>query len=284
VLVLGLLLAATLTALLGQLRSDANERERGVLVFLLAATAVAVLLVYGPELFMVRDSSGTRANSTFKLWYAAWTLLSIVGAAGGGWAIWEARPRSVSLGVLRPVALGACGIVLAGSLVYTVDAWANRAYQETGGRTLDGLAFLQQSNPDEYAAMQWLDHNVAGVQTVLQAVGQSYDENTARISSRTGLPTLLEWPFHEEQLRGDVPAISQRAADVQTIYQTQDEFQAYRLLANYSVQYVVVGEPERAMYGAAGMAKFADMGTPVFISPTVVIYRVGRPDLFGVLG
>src|SRR5581483_11560292 len=107
-----------------------------------------------------KDSSGTRANSTFKLWYTAWTLLAVVDAAGAAGVLLRGRPRFVTLNTLRAVAAGTCGVVVLASLVYTVDAWASREYNASGPRTLDGLEFLRTAAPDEYNAQAWLNQNV----------------------------------------------------------------------------------------------------------------------------
>jgi len=279
VVTLGVLLTAATCALLAELLDREPSASRAGRLFLLASIAMSLLLVYGPELFMVRDSSGTRANTTFKLWYSAWTLLSVAGASGGAYALWQWRPRTAAIPLFRPLFAGICAVVLGAALVYPLDAAFNRTGGFTGPTTLDGLAYLRTSNPDEYNAAAWLNQNVPDVVTVLEAVGNSYEE-TGRISSRTGLPTVLNWPFHEQQLRGAQPEFNQRATDVATVYQTPDEATAFQLLSAYGVRYVVVGEPERRAYGAEGLAKFAGMGTTVFRSPTVIVYRLGQAPLF----
>jgi YYY domain-containing protein len=278
VLLLGLLLAAALAAFAGELTDDegADGIERQGRIFLLGATVVAVLLIYGPELFMVRDSSGTRANSTFKLWYAAWTLLAIVAAAGGVYALAGLRRFSLAGLVARRAALAACAVVLLGALVYPAYVIFNRTDGFSGTTTLDGLAYLRTSDPQEYAAAQWLRQNVAGDQTVLQADGNSYTAG-GRFASLTGLPTLMGWMFHEQQQRGDAAGIAQRDGDISTIYSTQSIDTAFTLLHLYDVQYVVVGPLEQQMYGASGgLSKFADLGTLVYSGGSgTAIYRVG---------
>lgn len=280
VVTLAALLAFTLAALAGEAfdsaPTPAADGERRTRLFLLGAMVVAVLLVYGPELFMVRDSSGTRANSTFKLWYAAWTLLSVVAAAGIVEAVRIAPRPSFSAAVVRRAALGLCGVALAAALVYPAYVSFTRTNGFSGPTTLDGLAYLRQTDPQDYAAARWLNRNVAGAQTVLQADGNSYTLG-GRFASWTGLPTLMGWLFHEEQQRGALPALMQRDADVRTIYTTTDVATALRLLADYHVQYVVVGPYEQQTYGSgSGLSKFADIGTLVYTTGNgTAIYRVG---------
>ncbi len=283
VVVTGLLLAATLAALADEIVGDDDSAGDHGRIFLLGAIAVGVLLVYGPELFYIRDSSLTRANTTFKLWYCAWTLLSVSGAVGGLYALVQWRPVAPAPRVLLPFAAGLCTVVVAGALIYPAYSSFNRTNEFKGeagqARTLDGLAFLKQSDPDEYGAAAWLNGHVPGVKTVLEAYGDSYSVD-GRIASRTGLPSVIDWEFHEQQQRNAQPYFQQRRDSVGEIYQTQDVRRAFDLLTAYGVGYVVVGQPERTAYGTSGLAKFAQMGDAVYQSPTVTIYRVVPPPLY----
>ncbi|HLZ71174.1 MAG TPA: DUF2298 domain-containing protein [Dehalococcoidia bacterium] len=283
VVVTGLLLAATLAALLDEALAEREQAGQPARIFLLGAIAVGVLLVYGPELFYIRDSSLTRANTTFKLWYCAWTLLSVSGAVGGLYTLAQWRPALPVARRLLPVAAGLSAAVFAGSLVYPAYASFNRtnAFKGDAGqpRTLDGLAFLKQTDGDEYGAVAWLNGHVPGVTTVLEAYGDSYSFE-GRIASRTGLPSVIDWEFHEQQQRSQQPYFEQRRNDVGEIYQTSDIRRAFDLLTRYGVGYVVVGNPERMVYGSGGLAKFAQMGDAVYQSHTVTIYRIVPPPLY----
>jgi uncharacterized membrane protein len=276
---LGTVLVLASAALWDEITSRTAGSEKRATIFLLAAILVGVLLVYGPELFIVRDSSGTRANTTFKLWYASWALLAFTGAAGSLHVFREWRAARAPFRVLRPIALGLSAAVLAGALVYPAYAIFVRTNGFTGPRTLDGEAFLRSQNPDELGAADWLNANVPGVQTVLEASGQSYGE-PGRIASRTGLPTVLDWTFHEQQQRGPLLMFATREEDVRTIYTTTNLREAFDLLAKYGVKYIVVGEPERSAYGSDGLAKFATIGTPVYQSNSVNVYRIGSAPLY----
>jgi len=281
VITLGALLAATLTALAGELfdRDDIGGRQGKL--FLLSAATIAVLLVYGPELFMIKDASGTRANSTFKLWYSSWTLLSIVGGAGGLYALWQHGPARFPATAWRTAGIAVGAVILVGALAYPLYASFNRTNGFTGPQTLDGLAGLRESDPDEYNASAWLNNNVPQVVTILEAAGPSYGQ-PGRVSSRTGLPTVVDWGFHQEQQGIPTEEVNQRQNDVQLMYMTPDPAVAFPLVVKYGIKYVIVGKPELQQYGPQGFAKFAAMGTPVFQSPTVTIYRIGSPPLVAI--
>lgn len=93
-----------------------------------------------------------------------------------------------------------------------------------------------------------------------------------RVSTFTGLPTVLGWAGHELQWGHDP---GRRANDVTTLYETRDLDLARKLLERYSVRYVFVGSLERRQYPAAGLLKFSQLGRVAFRSGSTVVYAVG---------
>ena len=53
-----------------------------------------------------------------------------------------------------------------------------------------------------------------------------------RVSTYTGLPTIVGWPFHELQWRGTIPELEiwENWLDMDRIYQTTDPAKALELL------------------------------------------------------
>ena len=91
----------------------------------------------------------------------------------------------------------------------------------------------------------------------------------------TGIPSVINWPGHQKQWRGDSINIEQRVLDVKTIYETFDVNLAKELLAKYQVKYIIVGPKEAQAYGTLGLSKFESMGTRIFGSqPNIEIYRL----------
>lgn len=117
---------------------------------------------------------------------------------------------------------------------------------------------------------------------VLEAVsptGGSYNgEGFAAISASTGRPTVIGWVGHQVQWRGgDAQAraeLEPRKADVELIYSTTDVAQARELLRKYRVAYVYIGELERRSMSPESLAKFDQLGEPVFVQDEVTIYRM----------
>jgi uncharacterized membrane protein len=113
---------------------------------------------------------------------------------------------------------------------------------------------------------------VAGDPVVLEAVGPDYSpDGHARISSFTGLPTVVGWVGHELQWGHDP---GRRAEDVDLIYRTRDVRRARELLARYDVRYVVVGSLEREGYPPASLRKFEQLGRVAFRAPGAVVYAL----------
>ena len=243
-----------------------------VMVFVLSIVSLALLLALGPEFLRVDDLFHNRMNTIFKLYYQAWTLLAIA-SAFGLYFLNSTKPPSGSVykWALRGWWVLAGGLFLA-SLYYPVEAVLTKG-GNGGENTLDGLAYIARSSPGEYAAIQWLQENGKEGEGIVEAVGDSWSPY-GRVSSSTGMPTVLGWPWHEHQWRGSREPFEGREEDVRTIYTTPDASEAVRLLKEYDVQYVMVGPRERASYGLGGLAKFPRIGEAVFESEDVTIYRV----------
>ena len=130
----------------------------------------------------------------------------------------------------------------------------------------------------DYEAIRWLQDNVSGTPVVLEGHGTQYCWNT-RISQYTGLPTVLGWPWHQQQQRGDGEIVRRRAQDVATIYDSPSHDRALELLEQYRVSYIVVGALERGYYDSRGIAKFdamSDKGllTLAYANDGTRIYRI----------
>lgn len=244
-----------------------GEAKRPAVRFVGLLAFAGALLVLGVELFFVRDLFGTRMNTVFKLYYQAWTLLGLA-SAGAFYLLLASRPGRMAAAV--------AALALAPGLLYGPLAVWSRSLERTGPPTLDGLAYLRSTQPDEAAALDWLWANVRGTPVIVEAVGPSYSE-FGRVSARTGLPTLLGWPGHEVQWRGSDYLFRSRERDVAEIYDGRDPARLGELLARYRVRYVYFGELERTRYGRAADEWLGSQLRAVFRQGGVVIFEV-PPD------
>ena len=142
------------------------------------------------------------------------------------------------------------------SLCYPMGLIASRLLAPRAPLSLDGMAYLDREHPNDAGAIRWLATQVRGTPVVLETTGDPYSY-FARVSSNTGLPTLLGWANHEGVWRGDDPRIARRARDVEAIYGDVDLRRAGPLLDRHRVRYVFIGELERQEFAAEGLDKFA---------------------------
>ena len=247
--------------------------------FVLLLVLTGALLTLGPEFVYLRDNFGQRLNTIFKFYYQAWVLFGVAGLFGLDYLLAHWRQ-----GIQRFVplaAVGGYGLMLAFAVLFPFYGVQSRAMEYRGPATLEnrapatlnGLAYVELYNPDEYAAIMWLRENVTGPAVILEAVGGQYS-GYGRISANTGIPTLLGWGGHEYQWRGpDTPEPALRDPAVNNIYTLSDWAMTAALLDQYNVEYIFVGGLERDAYGAQVDEKFAGRLAVAFQNGSVTIYR-----------
>ncbi len=271
VLILLLLLGVAAILVLERVLNTERPDRMDAAALLLIVTACVILAF--TEIAYLRDSfdgSGSyRMNTVFKFYYQAWTLLSLSAAYG----IWRGRDilrrYLPSVYVWMLLVLVAAGVL--GAATYTIIAPTASVQPDYGAVSLDGMAWLKSQHPGDYAAITWLRHHASGQPVELEAVGGDY-QYFGRISTFSGLPTVMGWAGHEDQWRPGDPEVAARTAAVQTMYTTRSVSTAKHLLRVYHVRYVIVGGPERATYGAAGVAKFSRFMRVAFQSSGTTIY------------
>jgi len=268
-------LAIILAAALAGIKRSWDEDKRGI-SFVLLLLSVALLLTTGVELFYVVDTFNDRMNTIFRLYYEVWAMMAIA-IAVGFYYLWQHwRPHAV-LGRLVHISWwGFLGLLLAVSLIYPVAAAWSHTHDTSGPNTLDGLAFVSAKEKKAYDYL-W---TVPGSSVIVEATGDAYSKY-GRVSSRTGLATILGWGPHEMVWRGSADALNGRYDDIDQIYKTQDPSQLKSLLQKYKVNYVYVGNLEIIKYGS-GTVKRLDafiggvFDEKVFDNGAVVIYRVSK--------
>jgi YYY domain-containing protein len=241
--------------------------------FLWLLIGVGIGLIGLGELVYVRDAfDGTpsyRFNTVFKAGYQAWFLLAI--AAGCALALNREWLGSRSRGIWRVGFVALLGL----AVVYPVLGSYSRSASFSRSPTLDGLRWLELRAPRDVAAIEWLRTRVPGAPTVLEEVGRDFDpEGRGRVSTYTGLPTVLGWAGHEIQWGHH--GLRRRGEDVRRLYATRDMPLAENLLRRYRVKFVFVGSLERKDYAAASLAKFSRLGRVVFRSGRTAIYEIAN--------
>jgi YYY domain-containing protein len=238
--------------------------------FVLLLISLGILLILGPDFFYLRDNFGYRINTVFKFYYQAWILLSVAAAFAA--AVMLSRLRGLASTVYAVVIV----IVIAAGLFYPVFSIPTKTdYFKANNpeqRTLDGSAYLASVMPEDYHAFAFMQNLEAGV--VAEAVGGQYSE-FARVSTFTGMPTVLGWPGHEGQWR-DNSLQGTRQDDIQALYTTPNWVTAREIISRYNIRYVYVGPLERSSY-PVNEEKFNLFLKPVYQQGNVTIYEVPFP-------
>jgi YYY domain-containing protein len=247
------------------LRSPVSTSEQFALILVL----VGLVLPLSVEFIYLRDNFGIRMNTIFKFYFQAWVLLALASAFGVYYV------SKYSRGPARLAWLVGLALLVAGGMVYPVLATPNKADFFQNPPRLDGMAWIADYRPGDYAAITWLRENAPPGAVILEAPAPPPDayQYTSRISALTGLPTVLGWGGHQGQWRGNYDEASRRVPDIEQLYNTTDIRQAQALLDKYGITYVVVGALERERYAPRGLDKFARLMEVAFQQDEVIIYR-----------
>ena len=278
------LLLATWAAIL-IFRPGQPDAKRAVLFL----TGTALMLTLFVELFVLVGDLG-RMNTVFKFYFQAWTLLALSAAAGLGWLlqalpVWKYTWRLSWQTAAALLVEGAALFTIAGGLDKIRDRIAPNA-----PHTLDGIAFMPYatySDPslavfqlaEDYNVIRWLQNNVQGSPVIVEGNTPEYRWGS-RFTIYTGLPGVVGWNWHERQQRAVLPetVVTDRIADIATFYTTIDQQTALNFLRKYNVQYIIVGQLERAYYPGPGLDKFSQwngsLWQQVYQFGTTTVYKV----------
>jgi YYY domain-containing protein len=234
--------------------------------FILVLITMGTLLIVLPEFIYVKDiyPAHFRANTMFKLVFQAFIMLSIVSVYVIA-RIAQTRFRFVFL----PFAF----ILIALVMTYPYLA-VNSYYGELKTyKGLHGTEYLHTLYPDDYAGILWLNAYVKNQPVILEAQGDSYTDY-GRVSSNTGLPTVLGWTVHEWLWRGDYGIPAPRIEEVKNLYESSDLSLTKDLINKHDIQYVFIGKLEYDKYPKLNEKKFQKLGKVVFEKNETKIYEI----------
>ena len=289
-----------------------EERYRSD-VFVSGLAVCSFLLLLFPEIFYVADIYGSghqRTNTMFKFTYAAFVILSQVmiytafriGSHLVQKPIPSKRRQDLSI-VLRGTAIITMALLLLIPFYYPFASIPQR----NGTRTyqgLDGTLYLANRNSrdipnkdngdlaDYAEAINWFQENVSGTPVICEVNGDSYSDHNL-VSSYTGLPTIYGWQNHEWLWRfqgipdesgklvanPDKPDIwkdilTPRENDVKKIYTSASRDEILAILEKHEVQYLIVGNLEKAVYPNIDDELLQSLGTVVFERETLYVIAV----------
>ncbi|MGW8161336.1 MAG: DUF2298 domain-containing protein, partial [Desulfobulbales bacterium] len=240
----GMAAAVVLTAGLLHIWNKPYSR-RTFFLHLLMITGLLVLI--GCDLFTLGD----RMNTVFKFHFEVWILFSLAASLVAGELLDAQKPLNFT---------AAAAIILLGLGLLTSAcafmAWWKNPLAPVARRTLNGLAWLEENNPDEALMIRWLRRR-SGQPVIAEAFGPSYG-SFGRISSFTGLPTVIGWEYHVYQHGHPWDAIKTRQQDLQGLY--RDPARAEAVREKYQVRYGVLGGLEKQTYGDGAGSGWREIG------------------------
>ncbi len=246
-------------------------------IFVLMLIILSTFLIIIPEFFYVKDiyPAHYRANTMFKLVFQAFIMLGISSA----YIIVRSfvLMQFSNLSVLKRLGM-IFYLFTTITLVYFVLTYPYLAVKAYYGdfknyQGLNGVAYLQKLYPADYAAIAWLNDNVKGQPVILEAQGDSYTD-FGRVSSNTGLPTVLGWTVHEWLWRGSYDIPSPRIEEVKTLYETSNINTTKNLIKKYDIKYVFIGNMEYQKHPNLDADKFNQLGEIVFQKDNTKIYKL----------
>ncbi len=269
------------------IRPGQADAKRAVL-FMIGTALVLTLFV---ELFVLVGDIG-RMNTVFKFYYQAWTLFALSAGAGFGWLIkslprWHFSTRMV---------LQTAGLVLvAGAALYPITAAPSKIRDRmapNAPHTLDGMTYMAYSTytdpgtgvtfqlNQDYLAIRWMQENVQGSPVIVEGNTPEYRWGS-RFTIYTGLPGVVGWNWHERQQRASLPSnlVTDRIAEITNFYTTTNQQVASNFLQKYNVQYIIVGQLERAYYPGPGIDKFSEWNGVLWQQ----VYQDGQTAIYKVL-
>ncbi|WP_214040953.1 DUF2298 domain-containing protein [Methanoculleus sp.] len=225
---------------------------------------LGLVIVLATELVYLVDNMGEtyfRMNTVFKFYLPAWFLMGTASlAVVGEWL------RSAEIGRRVPARMEKALPALA-AVILLVAPFAINVDFGYGSHTLDGAAYLEGSHPGDAAAIAFL-RDLPGDHVVVEAEGGDYTYYS-RVSSFTGIPAVVGMPFHEYMWRGDEGRISERSADVKTIY--EQPARTVDLARAYNATLLYVGAEERERYAVSIPTEELEL---IYDALGVRIYRI----------
>jgi len=244
--------------------------------FILILIFCASFFILIPEVIYFKDIFITypRANTMFKISYQVFIILSL--ASGyiivrlmGEIKSFVKKNIKNKIFIFWYLLFALCLFFFVSIYpVFAINSYYNNLKNYYG---LNGTNYLKSIYPTDYDAILWINKNIKGQPTILEAQGDSYTDY-GRISVNTGLPTVMGWTVHEWFWRNSYDIVSPRIEDVKILYETNNISLAKSLINKYHVSYVFIGELERQKYTNLNEKKFEKMGK--------VVYQIGETKIF----
>lgn len=240
-----------------------NSSTHGIVLLF---TTTGILLIFGTEFFFVLDSFGSRMNTIFKAYYQIWILFSISSPIGIYLIIKHLHSFFPKWKFIYSTLLA---ITFISAISYPTAVLISTS-QNTF--TLDGMFDLKINNPEEYEAIKWLQSHRKPGDVILETWGQDYTEHS-RFSAFTGMATIMGWPGHQLQWRGNSIEHQSRLKNIDKIYLGKDKNVLNKLINKYKINYIILGNREKNKYNIKNLENLSGSIKLVYSNNTTQIYK-----------
>ena len=240
-------------------RSKAKSEREFVLVLLVMGVALAFFceFLYINDA-LINDGLGgewERFNTTSRVYLQLWVFFSIAAAYAVFYVMNSLRGKT------RVIWVAVLAVLILASLIHPIASTTGmlsgrHGFWGVNRGTLDGMAYIEMVDEGDYEAIQWVNENIDGSPVVLEAP-QVSGKLSPRVSTFTGLPTVLGGWVESMWRHASGFNIEAREEDADTIYTTVDNSEALELLKKYDVEYIYIGTVEIEKYDGDGLQKFA---------------------------
>lgn len=253
-------------------------------LFMAGLFVCGLIFVLLPEIIYVVDIySGDykRANTMFKFTYQAFLMLSLV----MGYAVTRlvlTKPGKSKIDYRWSLVSVFMALLLIIPMYYpslSTAQWIGKLERDRYVG-LDGVSGLP--NPDIVEGIEWINENIKGQPVLLEAYGDSYTEFCA-LSAYTGLRTVVGWQTHEWLWRtskyvqsGYSEIVVPKQNDVKAIYEFADGKNAKRLIKDYEVEYIAVGQNERSKFPEIDEDSIKGLGPMVYSNSSLYIIKIAN--------
>jgi YYY domain-containing protein len=255
-----------LASVIGMQKALEGKSDNLSFVLLLAVTGT--LLVLFCDLFYISDSYAKpyhRMNTVMKIYLEIWIFLGIASANALYFILRDSSmvssfkkkfSKAKAVWVIILISLIIASVISPLAMSLTLSGGKETLYGKTPSfDTLNGLDYLFNEYPWDLIAIDWIDKNIDGSHTVVESPGDAYTYSS-RVSSLTGLSTVIGWRSHEQMWRGIWSGVGTRQDDANHIFNSECNEKTLELLEKYDVEYIYIGELEREKYSKAGLQKF----------------------------
>ena len=258
--------------------------------FIIFITIAGLILTLAVEIVVIKGDIG-RMNTVFKFYLQAWTLLALSSAYFLQKIPGILFTKTVN-SYTSKIWLTFFSFLMISVLLFTITASADKISDRISKdtpTTLDGMSFMKYSTylendnmmalSQDYDAIRWMQDNVKGTPTIVEANLPEYRWGS-RFTIYTGLPGVLGWNWHQRQQRAINPPewVTDRVEDINNFFSLPDLENAKDFIDKYQVDYIIVGQLEKAVYPEQGLEKFFDLNNTLWS----IVYQSEDTQIFKV--